>query len=113
MGLILTQKILSLPASLECITIDKLNIEATDDQQSKLLRYYSTELHQQGLKQKDIDSEVKLAKLVLLCIREIPIKNNSAGRMVVDVALPLFNVEDIKQSYLEEIREFSIFRLKT
>lgn len=99
-------KFQSLPASLEWPTIDKLNEEAMNDQESKLLRDYSIELQQQDLVESDIQAKVKLAKLVLLRLRDMPVSNNIAYRMAVDVTLPLFSLEDIKHSFLETIREF-------
>lgn len=99
-------KFQSLPASLEWPTIDKLNEEVMNDQESKLLRDYSIELQQQDLVESDIQAKVKLAKLVLLRLRDMPVSNNIAYRMAVDVTLPLFSLEDIKHSFLETIREF-------
>lgn len=99
-------KFQSLPASLEWSTIDALNAETMSEHEGKLLRDYSIELQQQNFVEGEIQTKVKLAKLVLLRLRDIPVKNNVAYRMAVDVTLPLFNVEDIKQSFLEAIREF-------
>lgn len=99
-------KFQSLPASLEWSTIDALNAETMDSQESKLLRDYAIELQQQGIDEEGVDTKVKLAKLVLLRLRDIPIKNNNAYRMAVDVTLPLFSLEGIRKSFLEAIREF-------
>lgn len=99
-------KFQSLPASLEWSTIDALNAETMDSQESKLLRDYAIELQQQGIGEEGVDTKVKLAKLVLLRLRDIPIKNNNAYRMAVDVTLPLFSLEGIRKSFLEAIREF-------
>lgn len=99
-------KFKSLPPSLEWTAIDELNTEDLDEQESKLLRDYTLDLQQQNLLEEAIQAKVKLAKLMLLRLRDIPIKNNVAYRMAVDVTLPLFGLEDIKQRFLEAIREF-------
>lgn len=96
----------SLPASLEWPTIDALNAETLDEQENKLIRNYSLELQQQNLKEDIVQAKLKLAKLVLLRLRDIPIKNNVAYRMAIDVTLPLFNLEELKQRFLEAVREF-------
>lgn len=99
-------KFKALPASLEWSTIDRLNAESLDEQENKLLRNYTLELQQKNLDEDTVQAKVKLAKIVLLRLRDIPIKNNIAYRMAVDVTLPLFSLEDIKQRFLEAIREF-------
>jgi hypothetical protein len=99
-------KFKALPASLEWPAIDALSAEALDEQESKLIRDYSLDLQQQNLKQDAIQAKVKLAKIVLLRLRDIPIKNNAAYRMAIDVTLPLFNLEELKQRFLEAVREF-------
>jgi len=99
-------KFKSLPPSLAWPEIDALNKESLSPQENILIRDYSINLQKQSLKQEDLQAKVKLAKVILLRLRDIPIKNNVAYRMAVDVTLPLFNLEEIKQRFLEAIREF-------
>ncbi len=99
-------KFKSLPPSLAWPEIDALNQESLSPQENILIRDYSMNLQQQSLKEEELQAKVKLAKVILLRLRDIPIKNNVAYRMAVDVTLPLFNLEDIKQRFLEAIREF-------
>lgn len=96
----------ALPASLEWPAIDALSAETLDEQENKLIRDYSLDLQQQNLVEEAIQAKVKLAKIVLLRLRDIPIQNNVAYRMAVDVTLPLFNLDDLKQRFLEAVREF-------
>lgn len=96
----------SLPPSLSWSEIDTLNQESLSPQENILIRDYSIDLEKQHLQQAEVQAKVKLAKLMLLRLRDIPIKNNIAYRMAVDVTLPLFNLEEIKQRFLEAIREF-------
>ncbi len=99
-------KFKSLPASLTWPEIDALNEESLSPQENILIRDYLLNLQQQSLTDEELQARVKLAKVILLRLRDIPIKNNVAYRMAVDVTLPLFNLEDIKQRFLEAIREF-------
>lgn len=96
----------SLPPSLSWSEIDTLNQESLSPQENILIRDYSIDLEKQHLQQAEVQAKVKLAKLILLRLRDIPINNNIAYRMAVDVTLPLFNLEEIKQRFLEAIREF-------
>lgn len=96
----------SLPPTLSWPEIDTLNQESLSPQENILIRDYSIDLQKQHLQEADAEAKVKLAKLMLLRLRDIPIKNNIAYRIAVDVTLPLFNLEEIKQRFLEAIREF-------
>lgn len=96
----------SLPPTLSWSEIDALNQESLSPQENILIRDYSLDLQKQHLVEADVQAKIKLAKLMLLRLRDIPIKNNIAYRMAVDVTLPLFSLEEIKQRFLEAIREF-------
>ena len=99
-------KFKEMPASLEWAEIDALNAESFNIQESKLLRDYSLNLQQQNLSEAALQEKLKLVKLMLLRLRDIPVENSMAYRMAVDVTLPLFNLEDIKQGFLAAVREF-------
>jgi len=99
-------KFKALPATLAWPEIEALNQESLSPQENILIRDYSLNLQQQSVEQDEAQAKVKLAKVILLRLRDIPIKNNMAYRMAVDVTLPLFNLEEIKQRFLEAIREF-------
>jgi hypothetical protein len=99
-------KFRSLPAKLEWAEIDALNTEAFSKEESQLLRDYTLNLQQQNLTEEALQEKIKLVKLMLLRLRDIPVENSMAYRMAVDVTLPLFNLEDIKQGFLAAVREF-------
>jgi len=95
-----------MPKPLEWTNIEVLNSEKLDERESALLSQYLMGLQKQNLMKDAIDAKMKLVKVVLLRLRDIPIKNNLAYRMAVEVTLPLFNLEDLKQKFLQAVREF-------
>lgn len=99
-------KFKTLPANLEWAEIDAINAESFSKEESKLLRDYTINLQQQRLTEDALQEKLKLVKLMLLRLRDIPVENSMAYRMAVDVTLPLFNLEDIKQGFLSAVREF-------
>lgn len=99
-------KFKTLPAKLEWAEIDAINAESFSKEESKLLRDYTVNLQQQRLTEDALQEKLKLVKLMLLRLRDIPVENSMAYRMAVDVTLPLFNLENIKQGFLSAVREF-------
>jgi len=95
-----------LPAKLEWPEIDVINTESFTNEESKLLRDYTLNLQKQHLSEDALQEKLKLVKLMLLRLRDIPVENSMAYRMAVDVTLPLFNLENIKQGFLSAVREF-------
>lgn len=100
------EKFKALPATLEWPAIDALTAEALDEQENKLIKNYSLDLQQQNQVDDAIQAKIKLAKILLFRLRDIPMQNNTGYRMAVDVTLPLFNLDDLKQRFLEAVREF-------
>ncbi len=100
-------KFKSLPASLTWLEIDALNTdESFSAQENKLIRDYTLNLQQQNMSETTRQEKIKLIKIMLLRLRDIPVEHSMAYRMAVDVTLPLFNLEDIKQGFLSAVREF-------
>jgi hypothetical protein len=99
-------KFKALPANLTWPEIDVLNSESFNMQETKLINDYTSNLQQQNLSEEELQEKVKLVKLMLLRLRDIPVESSMAYRMAVDVTLPLFNLEDIKQGFLSAVREF-------
>lgn len=100
-------KFKSLPASLTWLEIDALNTdESFSAQENKLIRDYTLNLQQQNMSDTTRQEKIKLIKIMLLRLRDIPVEHSMAYRMAVDVTLPLFNLEDIKQGFLSAVREF-------
>ncbi len=100
-------KFKSLPSSLTWMEIDALNTdESFTLQENKLIRDYTLNLRQQNMSEAALQEKVKLIKVMLLRLRDIPVEHSMAYRMAVDVTLPLFSLDDIKQGFLSAVREF-------
>lgn len=91
---------------LPAISVEELNNYKLDDSESDLLNRYALLMKEQNQPEEVVQARLRLAKLVLLRLRDIPIKNNVSYRMAVEVTLPLFNVDDIRQRFLQAVREF-------
>ncbi len=91
---------------LPTLSIDELNSAKLNNNESDLLNRYSKLLQEQKVTDDLIQARLRLAKLVLLRLRDIPIQNNVSYRMAVEVTLPLFNVDDVRQRFLQAVREF-------
>jgi len=94
------------PTKLEWQTIEQLGDEKLSDQEDSLLGQYSQNLQEQRVVETKIQEKIRLAKIVLLRLRDIPIHNNITYRLAVDATLPLFAVEELKQRFLQVVREF-------
>jgi hypothetical protein len=97
-----------LPASLKSLT-DNLDTEKFSRQENLTLDAYSRALYEAGAEKSLVDSRIKLAKIILIRLRDAPIENNKSYRMAVDIILPLFNINEIKQLFLIVVREFYYF----
>ena len=91
---------------LPSLSLDELNSYKLDASETDLLDRYAQTMKQQNVPDDEVQAKLRLAKLVLLRLRDIPIKNNVSYRMAVEGTLPLFNVDDVRQRFLLAIREF-------
>jgi hypothetical protein len=97
-----------LPTSLDELT-KNLDKESFDSAEVKALNIYAHSLRSRDAEKLVVDTRLKLAKIILLRLRDAPIQNNKTYRMAVDITLPLFNVNEIKQLFLVVVREFYYF----
>jgi len=97
-----------LTSSLDALT-KKLDTEVFDRSESLSLNNYAQALRKHNAENLVVDTRVKLAKVILIRLRDAPAKNNKTYRMAVDVTLPLFTVKEIKQLFLTVVREFYYF----
>ena len=91
---------------LPTLSLDELNGYKLDANEADLLERYAQTMKQKNVPNDEVQAKLRLAKLVLLRLRDIPIKNNVSYRMAVEGTLPLFNVDDVRQRFLLAIREF-------
>ncbi len=87
-------------------TVDAEKFDTTD---SWALKAYTKALRNENAEQTLIDTRLKLAKILLVRMREAPEKNNKAYRTTVDATLPLFEVKKNRRLFLVVVREFFHF----
>ena len=57
----------------------------------------------------DIEIRTRMAKLMLLRMREAPMSEKNAYRITADATLPLFNLKNTRHLFLNAVREFYYF----
>jgi hypothetical protein len=88
---------------------DELETEKLTDAESQSLNSYRQVIIKYGADKSVIDTRSKLAKIILIRLRDAPATNHVIYRMSVDLTLPLFKTKEIKQLYLDVVREFYYF----
>lgn len=89
--------------------IASLETEKFDASESWPLRAYAQAMLDLGAEKSLVDARVKLAKIILIRLRDAPIKNHKSYRAAADLTLPLFNINDAKQLFLLVVRQFYNF----
>lgn len=88
---------------------DSLEIEKFDTSENWPLKAYTQALRFEGAEQSLVDTRVKLAKVILIRLRDAPAKNRKSYRTAVDLTLPLFNIKQNRRLFLVVVREFYHF----
>lgn len=83
-----------------------LDTEVFNTEESLSLNNYLKSISSLGANRAIIETRSKLAKIILLRLREAPVKNHATYRISVDLTLPLFKTQEIRDLYLEVVREF-------
>lgn len=86
-----------------------VKVEKYDSAEIWPLKAYKQALKKYGAEKRLIDARAKFAKMMILRLRESPVKNHQTYRTVVDGTLPLFRLKKTRQLYLEVVREFYHF----
>ena len=97
-----------LATSLKALT-DSLEMEIFDATENWPLKAYSQAMRYEGAEQSLVDTRIKLAKIILIRLRDAPIKNHKSYRTAVDMTLPLFKINEAKQLFILVVREFYNF----
>jgi hypothetical protein len=87
-------------------TVDQEKFDTTD---SWALKGYTKALRFENADQTLIDTRLKLAKILLVRLRDAPNKDNKFYRTTVDATLPLFEVKKNRRLFLVVVREFFHF----
>lgn len=83
-----------------------LDSEVFNEEESLSLENYLKSIANLGADRSIIETRSKLAKIILLRLREAPTKSHASYRISVDLTLPLFQTQEIRDLYLEVVREF-------
>ena len=73
------------------------------------LKAYTKAFRNENADQTLIDTRVKLAKILLVRLRDAPERDNKSYRTTVDATLPLFEVKKNRRLFLVVVREFFHF----
>lgn len=87
-------------------SVDQEKFSTTD---SWALKGYTKGLRNENAEQTLIDTRLKLAKILLVRLRDAPDKSNKTYRTTVDATLPLFEVKKNRRLFLVVVREFFHF----
>ncbi len=87
-------------------SVDQEKFTTTD---SWALKAYTKALRNENAEQTLIDTRIKLAKILLVRLRDAPDKSNKIYRTTVDATLPLFEVKKNRRLFLVVVREFFHF----
>lgn len=87
-------------------SVDQEKFATTD---SWALKGYTKALRNENAEQTLIDTRLKLAKILLVRLRDAPDKSNKVYRTTVDATLPLFEVKKNRRLFLVVVREFFHF----
>jgi hypothetical protein len=88
---------------------DELETEKLTEAESQSLNTYRQTIMRLGADKSVVDTRSKLAKIILIRLRDAPMTNHVIYRLSVDLTLPLFKTKEIKQLYLDVVREFYYF----
>lgn len=86
--------------------VDEEKFERTD---SWALKGYTKALRNENADQVLIDTRLKLAKILLVRLRDAPERDNKSYRTTIDATLPLFEVKKNRRLFLVVVREFFYF----
>ncbi len=89
--------------------IDGLQTEKFEMTENWPLKAYTQTLRSEGAEQELVDTRVKLAKIILIRLRNAPEKTHKSYRAAIDLTLPLFNIKQNRKLFLVVVREFYYF----
>lgn len=88
---------------------DMIDKEQFDVSETWPIKAYTLALRQNGAAQSLVDTRVKLVKLLLIRLREAPVKNHKIYRIAVDSSAALFAVKETRRLFFAVVREFYYF----
>lgn len=98
------------PAQTELVTLwHAVDQEKFGTADNWALKAYAKGLRNENAEQTLIDTRMKLAKVLLMRLKDAPDRDNKAYRITVDATLPLFEVKKNRRLFLVVVREFYHF----
>lgn len=98
------------PTHVELVTLwHAVDQEKFGTADSWALKAYSKALRNENAEQSLIDTRMKLAKILLIRLKDAPERDNKSYRTTVDATLPLFEVKKNRRLFLVVVREFYHF----
>lgn len=94
-----------LPTTLKQISFMLETVVFNEAESAQLEQYLQT-MRQLGLPKGEIVVKLRLAKIMLLRLRDAPQKSGAIYRVAVDMTLPLFRLKNSRQLFLSVVREF-------
>lgn len=88
---------------------DGLDAEKFETSENWPIKAYVMALRHEGAEQPLVDARVKLAKIMLIRMRNAPEKSQKYYRIAVDLTLPLFRSKDSRRLFTIVVREFFHF----
>lgn len=77
-----------------------------DESEKHAIIGYRNLMNDEGLAAVKVQANIKLAKIILLRLRDAPVKNPHCYRIAIDLILPLFNLNESKATFLGVVRAF-------
>lgn len=77
-----------------------------DESEKHAIIGYRNAMNDEGLSAVTVQANVKLAKIILLRLRDAPVKNPHCYRIAIDLILPLFSLNESKATFLNVVRAF-------
>lgn len=88
---------------------DSVETQKFDTAEMWPLKAYTQALRHEGAEKTLVDTRVNLAKIILIRLKEAPVKNHQTYRSAVDLTLPLFTLKQNRRLFLVVVREFYHF----
>lgn len=99
-----------MPAPIVLSTIwESIEQEKFTTAESWAIKSYSTALRGEDASKDLMEVRLKLAKILVVRMRDAPFTQKNAYRIVVDATLPLFELKKTRQLFLVVVREFYNF----
>ncbi|MCB5183947.1 hypothetical protein LG201_01855 [Methylobacillus gramineus] len=73
------------------------------------LKAYTHALRQEGAEQTLVDTRVRLVKLLLLKLKDVPERDTKVYRIAVDATVALFSMKPTQRLFLSVVREYYYF----